>query len=94
MQIRYYLDAETGLPHFYEHGVLEEEVRDILRQPGERRPGRKNSQIAMGQTTAGRYLCVIYSLDDDGDGIFVITAYPMSGKSLKAYRRQRRRRQR
>jgi hypothetical protein len=30
MEIRFYLDPETGLPHIYEHGVTEEEVEQVL----------------------------------------------------------------
>lgn len=32
---RFYLDAETGEPHIYEHGVSEEEVREILGNPAD-----------------------------------------------------------
>jgi hypothetical protein len=39
----------------------------------------------------GRYLHVIYVPDEDGDGIFVVTAYEFRGKALQAYRRRRRR---
>ena len=31
MDIRYFIDQETGLPHIYRHGVMEEDVEDILR---------------------------------------------------------------
>ena len=30
MEIRFFLDPETRQPHIYEHGVIEEEVRQIL----------------------------------------------------------------
>jgi hypothetical protein len=30
MRLRFHLDPETGLPHIYDHGVIEEEVRQIL----------------------------------------------------------------
>src|SRR5437879_1507386 len=35
MEIRYYRDPETGLPHIYEHGVTEAEVERVLAHPGE-----------------------------------------------------------
>ncbi len=41
MNIRFYLDPETGAPHIYNHGVTEDEVEDIIRRPGEDRPGGK-----------------------------------------------------
>jgi len=31
-------------------------------------------------------------LDEAGDGVFVVTAYPLAGKQLKAFRRRQRRR--
>jgi hypothetical protein len=63
---------------------------DGLFHPGEDRPGKEGSRIAMGQTRAGRYLRVIYVPDPEPDSVFVITAYELSGSPLKAYRRRRR----
>jgi len=91
MKIRYYIDRETKQPHIYNHGVSENEVEDVLRKPGEDRPGREGSRVSIGQTKKGRYLRVIYVPDPVPSSIFVITAYDLSGKSLKAYRRRRRR---
>jgi hypothetical protein len=91
MNVRFYLDPETGEPHIYGHDVDEDEVVDVLESPGEDRPGREGSRVAMGQTTAGRYLRVIYVPDPEPDSAFVITAYELSGKPLMAYRRRRRR---
>jgi hypothetical protein len=93
MNIRYYLDPTTGQPHIFEHGVDEREVQDILETPGEDRPGRDGSRIAVGQTRGGRYLRVIYVPDPEPEGVFVVTAYELKGKPLLAYRRRRRRRQ-
>ena len=94
MKIRFYIDPETGLPHIYRHHVGEDEVEDVLKKPGEDRPGKENSRIAIGQTQGGRYLRVIYVPDPEPDSVFVITAYELSGKPLTAYRRRGRRRQR
>jgi uncharacterized DUF497 family protein len=91
MKIRFNLDAETQQPHIYEHGVTEEEVAQILNKPGEDRPGTEDSRVAIGQTTAGRFLRVIYVRDPVPDSVFVITAYDLRGKPLKAYRRRQRR---
>jgi hypothetical protein len=91
MEIRYYKDADTDEPHIYNHGVSEEEVHQVLRNPGEDRPGTDGSRVALGKTKAGRYLRVIFVPDMIGDGIFVITAYELRGSQLKAYRRRRRR---
>ena len=92
MITRFYIDPETRLPHIYNHGVQEYEVEDVLRKPGEDRPGKENSRIAIGQTNAGRYIRVIYVPDPEPDSVFVITAYELMGKPLKAYRRRSRRR--
>jgi hypothetical protein len=91
MEIRFYIDPDTELPHIYGHDVREEEVEDVLRKSGEDRPGAGGSRVALGQTRAGRYLRVIYVPDPEPDSVFVITAYELSGKSLTAYRRRRRR---
>ena len=92
MKIRFYLDSETGMPHIHRHGVREDEADDVLSNPGEDRPGKEGSRIAIGQTLGGRYLRVIYVPDPDPESVFVITAYELKGKSLAAYRRRRRRR--
>jgi hypothetical protein len=89
MEIRFYIDPETGEPHIYEHQVTEDEVIDVLRGRGDDFPGHRNSQIRFGQTAAGRYLKVVYVPDEDRDGLFVITAYHM-----KAFRRRQRRKRR
>jgi hypothetical protein len=94
VDVRYYLDPETGQPHIYNHGVTEAEVEWILARPGEDGPSSGESRQCTGQTSAGRYLRIIYVPDPDGDGVFVVTAYPLTGKPLKAYRRRKRRRKR
>ncbi len=93
MEIRFYIDPETGYPHILNHGVRQSEVEDVLLRPGEDRPGRENSRIAVGQTRSGRYLRVIYVPDAEPNSVFVITAYELAGKPLKAYRRRSRRKQ-
>ena len=70
MNIRYYIDPETGSPHIYKHNVVENEVENILLTPGEDRLGREGSRIAMGQTNAGRYLRVIYVPDPEPESVF------------------------
>jgi hypothetical protein len=91
MNVRFYIDPETRLPHIYNHNVVEDEVEGVLRKPREDRPGKENSRIAIGQTKGGRYLRVIYVPDPVPDSVFVITAYELIGKPLKAYRRRSRR---
>jgi hypothetical protein len=69
----------------------EAEVLQVLRKPGPVYRGERNSRMKSGQTEAGRCIQVVYSPDPVGAGIFVITAYPLKGKALKAYRRRQRR---
>lgn len=92
MEIRYYLDTDTGLPHVYGHGVTEAEVERVLRRPAEDGPSSGNSRQAIGQAEGGRYIRVIYVPDEDNDAVFVVTAYPLAGRELKALRRRKRRR--
>lgn len=53
MEIRFYDDPDTGLPHIYGHGVTEDEGWQALRSRGEDLPGRRDSRIKLGQTAAG-----------------------------------------
>ena len=91
MNIRYYIDPETELPHIFGHDVEETDVEEVLSNPGEDRPGREGPRMAIGRTSGGRYLKVIYVPDPAPNSVFVITAYELRGKPLIAYRRRRRR---
>lgn len=93
MNIRYYNDPVKESPHIYQHNVNEKEVDDVLSAPGEDRPGKEGSRVAIGRTLGGRYLRVIYVPDPEPNSVFVITAYELVGKPLLAYRRRRRRKQ-
>jgi len=90
LEIRFYIDPDTDEPHILDHDVTEDEVVEVLRRAGEDRAGDEGSRVAIGQTAAGRYLKVIYVRDPDS--LFVVTAYDLTGKALKAYRRRQRRR--
>ena len=92
MALRYYIDPETGQTHIYRHGVAEHEVEEVLRRPIEDRPGREGARVALGQREEGRYLRVIYVPDPVPESAFVITAYQLGAKALRALRRRRRRR--
>jgi len=92
LNIRFYLDPESGTPHIWGHGVAEDEVDEVMRHPIEDVTGRDEARTAIGQTEAGRYLRVIYVPDEEPDSYFVITAYPISGKPLRAFRKRQRRR--
>ena len=91
MKVRYYVDADTSEPHIYGHNVHETEVQQVLRRPGEDRPGAGGARVAIGKTQAGRYVRVIYVADPEPNSVFVITAFELTGTPLIAYRRRRRR---
>jgi hypothetical protein len=91
VRFRFYRDPDTGLVHLRRHRVTESEAEDVVRSPGEDRPGLDGARVAIGQTRGGRYLRVIYVIDDEPDSVFIITAYELTGKPLVAYRRRQRR---
>ena len=92
MDIRYNWDDDADLPHMAAHGVSEIEVEEVLRRPLEDLPGPRDSRIMIGRTVAGRLLKVICVPDQDGMGVFVVTAYDLAGKALKAHHRRMRKR--
>lgn len=91
MGLRFYVDRETGEPHIHRHAVSEGEVEEVLARSLEDRPGTEGSRVAVGQTRGGRYLRVIYVPDPQPDSLFVVTAYELGPKALRALRRRRRR---
>ena len=66
-------------------------MEDVLARPGEDRPGKDGARVAIGQTSGGRYLKVIFVPDPEPSSVFVITAYELRGKPLAAFRRRRKR---
>jgi hypothetical protein len=93
LHARFYIDPVTGSPHIHNHDVDEDEVIEVLNRPDEDRPGSEGARIALGRTDSGRYLRVIYVPDKSPDGVFVITAYNLTGKPLAAFRKRRRKKQ-
>lgn len=91
MNVRFFIDPQTDVPHVYGHRVSEEEVEEILTNPAEDRPGREGSRVALGRTHSGRFLRVIYVPDPEPNSVFVITAYELKGKPLTAFRHRHRR---
>ncbi|MFH2005459.1 MAG: DUF4258 domain-containing protein [bacterium] len=89
--IHYYIDPETDRPHIHGHAVAEDEVEEVLTRPLEDRQGAEGSRTAVGRTRAGRFLRVVYVPDPEPGSVFVITAYQLGPKALKALRRRGRR---
>jgi len=71
VDVRFYIDPETGDPHILSHGVEEHEVADVMAAPSEDRPGRDGSRVAIGRTTGGRHLRIFYVPDPEPDRVFV-----------------------
>ena len=91
VRIRWYIDPDTDEPHVLKHPVTLDEVEEAVAGVVEDRVGKDGSRVLIGRTEGGRFLRVIYVPDDDPDGIFVITAYPVGQKPLWALRRRLRR---
>ena len=92
MNIRFYIDPATGEAHVESHGIDADEVEQVLAAPLVDYPGIRGARIAVGQTKAGRYLRVIYVPDPVPGSIFVVTAYDLPPKALRALRRRLRQR--
>jgi hypothetical protein len=86
MELRFYIDRETGEPHIHRHAVSEAEVEEVLARPIEDRAGAEDARVAIGQTQNGRYLRVIYVRDESPGSLFVITAYDLGPTALRALR--------
>lgn len=87
MNIRFYIDVDTQRPHIEAHGLSAGEAVQALLNADEDFAGRDGARIAIGRTSAGKRLRIIYTLDSDGS-VFVITGYRLEGKALKAFNRR------
>jgi hypothetical protein len=92
VEVRCYIDPDTGEPHIHRHHVSEEEVRSVLDRPIEDRPGGDDSRVALGKTDSGRYIRIVYVPDPDTDSLFVVTAYDIGPSAKRALMRRMRRR--
>ena len=80
MQLRFYIDPETGAPHIYRHRVSEAEVEEVLANASEDRRGVAGARVAMGRTLNGRLLRVAYVPDPEPESYFVIYSVPARGQ--------------
>ncbi len=48
MKFRFYIDPESGAPHIYQHGVTEDEVADVIENPGEDRSRSESARVVVG----------------------------------------------
>ena len=88
MNFRFYIDPETGDPHILRHRVSEEEVKEIFLSPTEDRPGRDGARLLVGRTEEGRFIRIIYVRDPEPGSVFVVTAYELTERPLRALMRR------
>ena len=91
MRIRFHRNPD-GEPHIHDHHVEVSEVLDVLDNALERASGDTDTTIVIGRTRGGRVLKVIHAPSRDGDGIFVVTAFDLPAKQVRALNRRLRRR--
>ncbi len=84
MNLRFYVDPETGSIHIYRHGVEEREVEDAIRVRGEVRPRGEGSRVAIGRTRGVDISDRSMRRDPEPNCAYVITAYELIGKRLIA----------
>ncbi|HZZ41717.1 MAG TPA: hypothetical protein VFE58_02165 [Tepidisphaeraceae bacterium] len=72
------------------HGVDPSEVEFVVRRARRPYPRKIEDEktLVCGQTDVGRYLQVIYLIDED-DAIFIIHAMPLTPRKKRNYRRSR-----
>jgi uncharacterized DUF497 family protein len=75
----------------FKHSVDPAEAEYVVRHASEPYLEKigDEKRLVIGQTAAGRYLQVIFLIDED-DAIFVIHAMPLTDRKKRNYRRRRR----
>ena len=73
------------------HGVLPAEAEETVRNARRPYPRKVEDEktLVRGQTDAGRYLQVVFLVDED-DAIFVIHAMPLTTRKMRNLRRSQR----
>ena len=82
---------EWNIEHIGSHGVDPEEAELVVRQAQQPFPLRYPEEkfLVWGRGRGGRFLQVIYVLDDD-DRAYVIHARPLTEREKRQFRRRRR----
>ncbi len=72
----------------HRHGVAPDEAEEVVQNAHRPYPRKIDDEktIVRGQTNQGRYMQVIYLIDEN-DALFVIHAMPLSGRKKRNYRR-------
>jgi hypothetical protein len=91
MQIRAVVWDEWNEEHIARHGVVPEEVEEVLAglfAPPFIQRARQGSYRALGQTADGRYLSVFFVVRPTR-AVYPITARDMDAKERRAYQRRK-----
>lgn len=68
-------DPEGNVNHIAEHGVTQEEVEEVLRNPTDRDKSRTTGYpVVFGVTSSGRHIIVVFE-EIDADTVYPITAF-------------------
>jgi hypothetical protein len=89
VDIRYYIDPETQRPHMYRTAWRSRKSKTCFDGPWRTGRGEKDRVSLWVGAKRG----VIYAPDPIPDSVFVITAYRLGPKALRALPRRRRRKQ-
>ncbi len=83
---------EWNVEHIAKHGVWPEDAEAVVRSAARPYPRKigDDKWLVTGQGQGGRFLRVIFVLDDDG-AIYVIHARPLTDQEKRRLRRGRRR---
>jgi hypothetical protein len=87
VNVRFHKNAD-GEPHIHDHHVAVSEVLEALDDTLESASGGADTTVVIGRTRGGRVLKVIHAPSRDGDGIFVVTAYDLPAKQVRALKRR------
>jgi hypothetical protein len=91
MNVRFNKNPD-GEPHVRDHHVEVSEVLEALEDSLESISGGADTTIVIGRTRSGRMLKIVHAPSRDGDGIFVVTAFDLPAKQIRALKRRLRRR--
>ncbi|MCI0381165.1 MAG: hypothetical protein L0215_26570 [Gemmataceae bacterium] len=81
---------DWNIEHIAEHGVAPEDAERVIRGAKNPYPRRVEDEkwLVWGQDKGGRYLQVIFVMDDE-ESIFVIHARPLTDREKHRLRRRR-----
>ena len=87
--IEFVIDPQTQRAHVEDHGVSRAEVLEVLDGPTYDSAANNGARAAVGQTSSGRILRVIYRRKAPRH-VLVITAYEADRRTKKRFHRNKR----